>query len=66
MCSSQHSFLFQEEDYLFLYSKMDNRNAVFVSLISKSGISAQTGDIRTLTIAITVIASILAGLLVQP
>lgn len=51
------------EEYLFLYSKLDGRNATIVSLIPQTTISAQTNDIRTLTIAITVVASILAGLL---
>ena len=50
-------------EYLFLYSKLADRGATIVSLIPQSTISAQTNDIRTLTIAITVAASILAGLL---
>lgn len=50
-------------EYLFLYSKLDGRNATIVSLIPQVIISAQTDDIRNLTIAITVAASIIAGLL---
>lgn len=50
-------------EYLFLYSKLADRAATIVSLIPQSVISAQTNDIRNLTIAITVAASILAGLL---
>lgn len=49
--------------YLFLYSRLDSRNATLVALIPQATISAQADDIRGLTVAITVAASILAGLL---
>lgn len=51
------------EEYLFLYSRLTGRDAVIVALIPQTTISAQTNDIRTLTIALTVVASIIAGLL---
>ncbi|MBQ7954659.1 MAG: methyl-accepting chemotaxis protein [Lachnospiraceae bacterium] len=54
---------FMNRDFLFLYSKIDGRNAMLVSLIPNSTITAQASEIRILTIAITVIASVLAGLL---
>ncbi|MGN1146985.1 MAG: methyl-accepting chemotaxis protein [Lachnospiraceae bacterium] len=50
-------------EYLFLFSKLSGRDATLVALIPQAIISAQTDDIRNLTIAITVIASIIAGLL---
>lgn len=50
-------------EYLFLYSRLDSRSANIVALIPQTTISAQADDIRGLTIAITVAASIIAGLL---
>lgn len=50
-------------EYLFLYSRLDSRNALIVAMIPQTTISAQADDIRNLTIAITVAASIIAGLL---
>lgn len=51
------------KEYLFLYSKLENRGATLVALIPQTTISAQANDIRSLTVAITVVASIIAGLL---
>lgn len=50
-------------EYLFLYSKLKGRGATIVALIPQATISAQTSEIRLLTVAVTVAASILAGLL---
>ncbi len=54
---------FQNQDFLFLYSKIDGRDAMLVSLIPNSTIVARASEIRVLTIAITVIASIIAALM---
>lgn len=54
---------FMDEDFLFLYSKIDNRNAMLVSLIPNSTIVAQASEIRLLTIAITIVASLIAAFL---
>lgn len=48
------------KDYLFLFHKLSNQNAVLCSLIPKSHILAQVKDIRNNTIVLVIISSILA------
>ena len=52
-----------DTQYLFLYSKLTSRSATIVAMIPQTTIMAQADDIRNLSIAITVAASIIAGLL---
>lgn len=52
-----------DTQYLFLYSKLASRSATIVAMIPQTTIMAQADDIRNLSIAITVAASIIAGLL---
>lgn len=61
--SGEEYVTYNGEEYLFLYSKLDGRSAALVSMIPTATISAQAGDIRSLTIAITLIASVLAIIL---
>lgn len=57
------SVTFQNKKYLFLYSKVDGRNAMLVSLIPNSSIRARANEIKIITIAITIAASLIAALL---
>lgn len=50
-------------DYLFLYYKLTNQNAMICSLIPKSFILSQVTDIRNNTILFVIIGSVLAILL---
>lgn len=50
-------------DYLFLYYKLSNQNAMICSLIPKSFILSQVTDIRNNTIIFVIIGSVLAILL---
>lgn len=54
---------FQNKKYLFLFSKVDGRNAMLVSLIPNSYIQSRANEIKILTIAITIVACLIATLL---
>ena len=48
------------EEYLFIYSKLDGRQAMICGLIPKAILVAQAADIRTLAIVMVIIAVVLA------
>ncbi|MBQ4531163.1 MAG: methyl-accepting chemotaxis protein [Lachnospiraceae bacterium] len=52
-----------DTDYLFLYHKLQNQNAMLCSLIPKSYILAQVADIRNNTILFVIIGCLLAIIL---
>lgn len=49
--------------YLFLYSKIDGRNAMICALIPRENIIGQTRDIQNITILLVLLASLVAILL---
>lgn len=48
------------EEYLFIYSKVDNQGVMVCALILNDTITAQAADIRQVTIVIAIIAAIIA------
>lgn len=48
------------EEYLFVYNKMENCDALLVSLIHSETLLGQTADIKQLSVVLTIIASIVA------
>jgi methyl-accepting chemotaxis protein len=55
---------YQEEEYLFLYSKISEANATICALIPKDTILNQVDDLKKLNIAFVTIACIFAGLMI--
>lgn len=51
---------YEEEDYLFLYAKVEGRGAMICTLIPKANIVAQVSGIKRLTILLVAIASLVA------
>ena len=54
---------YQKEEYLFIYSKIDNSGAMICGLIPKDIILKQAYDIKRITIIIVIIASLTAILI---
>lgn len=61
--SSSDCFYVENDKYLFLYSKLDGRDAMICALIPKETIIGQTSDIKNLSIILIVVASVIAILL---
>ena len=57
---SDGSFYVEDDQYLFLFSKIGSRNAMICALIPQDNIIGQTEDIKNLCLIFTVVASILA------
>lgn len=53
----------ENDEYLFLYSKLESRNCMICTLIPKETIMGQTSDIKKLSIILILAASIVAILL---
>lgn len=54
---------YQDKEYLFLYSKIDGRDAMICALIPRENIIAKVADIKNLTVTLVVVASVIAVLL---
>ena len=51
---------YKGQEYLFLYNKLDGRDAMICALISKDNITRQTADIKQLTVFIVLISCVIA------
>lgn len=51
---------YQKEDYMFVYSKIDDTGVMICAMVPKANIIGQATDIKNITIIIVVLASILA------
>ncbi|MGN0376074.1 MAG: methyl-accepting chemotaxis protein, partial [Suilimivivens sp.] len=56
------SFYVENDRYLFLYSRLESRDAMICALIPRETIMGQTSDIKNLSIILVVIASVIAVL----
>ena len=57
------SFYVENDKYLFLYSKLESRDAMICALIPRETIMGQTSDIKNLSVILIVIASVIAVIL---
>lgn len=57
------SFYVENQKYLFLYSKLEGRDAMICALIPRETIMGQTSDIKNLSIILVLVASLVAVLL---
>lgn len=57
------SFYVENDQYLFLYSKLEGRDAMICALIPRETIMGQTSDIKNLSVILIVIASVIAVIL---
>lgn len=57
------SFYVEDNEYLFLYSRIGSRNAMICALIPQANIIGQTADIKNVSLILVIVASIVAILL---
>lgn len=61
--SGNMSVTLGNKDYLFAYSKLDDKGNLIAALIPEADVLAQTDDIKSLTMALTIIAAVIAIIL---
>ncbi|ROR31822.1 methyl-accepting chemotaxis protein [Mobilisporobacter senegalensis] len=54
---------YEEEDYLYIYSKVQGGNSTICSLIPKDVIIKQANEVKTVTILVVILASIIATMI---
>ncbi len=51
------------EEFLFVYSRLESCDAMLATLIHSDTVLANTADIKSLTVVLTIVAAVIAGLL---
>lgn len=67
MASEEHygsrTVYLEGEEYLFVYSRLESCDAMLATLIHSDTVLANTADIKSLSVVLTIVAAIIAGLL---